>query len=142
MLEFFEGKGTLILSIGGSIMSFLIGAWDLPLQILLVAIVMDYLCGTMKAFYTGDISSKVGYKGLIKKVGIIFMVVVGQLADLMLGIAVIRNAVCLAYAVNELWSICENVAIMDIYIPPFIKDNLAQIKEVVENISVNTGKKK
>lgn len=134
MYNFIDGKWTAIFSIGGSVMAFFLGVWNLPLQILMGAILADYVCGTMKAFYLGEVSSRVGYKGLIKKVGILFMVVVGQFADMILGLNILRNAICLAYAVNELWSICENVSAMGVYIPPFIKDKLVQIKVLVENV--------
>lgn len=140
MLEFMNGKWTAFISVGGSVMAFFLGAWNLPLKILLGAILLDYLCGTMKAFYFGEVSSKVGYKGLIKKVGILFMVMVGQLVDMITGLGVIRNAVCLAYAVNELYSISENVGAIGIYVPPFIKDNLAQLKKSVEKVT--EGEKK
>lgn len=141
-MEFIEGKGIVALSFVGSLATFILGAWDLPLQILLVAVVLDYLCGTMKAFYLGKVSSKVGYKGIIKKMGIFFMVVVAQLADMTLGLEVLRNTVCIAYTVNELYSISENVAIMDVYIPPFIKDKLIQVKEVIEKIEPRDTDKK
>lgn len=140
MLEFMNGKWTAFISLGGSVMAFFFGAWNLPLQLLLGAIFADYICGMMKAFYHGDVSSRVGYKGLMKKVGILFMVMVGQFIDMMTGLGVIRNAICLAYAVNELVSITENVSSMDIYVPPFIKDNLAQIKTTVEKVTTSAGK--
>lgn len=132
MLDFLEGKWTAIFAVGGSFMTFLFGAFDLPLQILCVAVVLDYFSGMLKAFYLGEVSSKVGYKGLIKKVGIFFVVVIAQLIDHVLGLAVLRSATCIAYAINEMTSISENVSLMDIYVPPFIKDNLAQIKEKIE----------
>lgn len=134
MYNFIDGRWTALISVGGSVMAFFLGAWNLPLQILIGAILADYVCGMMKAFYLGEVSSRTGYKGLIKKVGILFMVVVGQFADMMLGLGVLRNAVCLAYAVNELWSICENVSAMDVYVPPFIKDKLIQIRTMVESV--------
>lgn len=137
-----DGKWTAIFAVGGSAMTFLFGAFDLPLQILCVAVVLDYFSGMLKAFYLGEVSSKVGYKGLIKKVGIFFVIVVAQLIDHTLGLAVLRNATCIAYAINEMTSISENMASIDVYVPAFIKNNLAQIKETVENVVLEKGKKK
>ena len=75
-----------IAAILGGIGGFLFGKWDLPLQILLTAIVLDYISGMLKAFYLGEVSSRKGYKGLIKKVGILFTIVVANLTDLILNL--------------------------------------------------------
>ena len=73
----------------GGIGGFLFGSWDLPLQILLVAMVLDYISGILKAFYLGEVSSRVGCKGIIKKVGILFTIVVANLTDLVLNCIVL-----------------------------------------------------
>lgn len=129
MTEILEGKWKLIISLGGSAMTFLFGAWDVPLQILCVAVGLDYLSGMLKAFYLGEVSSKVGYKGIIKKVGIFFVVVVSQMADTLLGLVVFRSAVCLFFAANELISVLENVTLLGVPIPDFLKDRLLQVKD-------------
>ena len=85
--------GFLIGGIGG----FLFGKWDLPLQILLTSMVLDYVSGMLKAFYLGEVSSKRGYKGLIKKVGILFTIVVANLTDLILGLTIFRSAICMFF---------------------------------------------
>lgn len=128
MLEFLEGKWTAIFAVGGSFMTFLFGAFDLPLQILCVAVVLDYFSGMLKAFYLGEVSSKVGYKGLVKKVGIFFVVIVSQMADLLLGLVIFRSAICLFFSANEMISVLENVGNMGIPIPKFLKDRLAQVQ--------------
>lgn len=129
MIETLESKWKLIISLGGSAMTFLFGAWDVPLQILCVAVGLDYFSGMLKAFYLGEVSSKVGYKGIIKKVGIFFVVVVSQMADMLLGLVVFRSAVCLFFAANELISVLENVTLLDVPVPAFLKDRLLQVKD-------------
>lgn len=123
-----EGKWTAIFAVGGSIMTFLFGAFDLPLQILCVAVALDYFSGMLKAFYLGEVSSKVGYKGLIKKVGIFFVVIVAQMADMLLGLIIFRSAICLFFSANEMISVLENVSNMGIPIPKFLKDRLVQVQ--------------
>lgn len=135
-----EWKWTTILAIGGSLMTFLFGTFDLPLKILCIAVIMDYLSGMLKAFYLGEVSSKIGYKGLVKKIGIFFVVMVAQLIDYILGLEILRNATCIAYSLNELTSISENIATLDIYVPLFIKNSLGQIKDSVENITIKKDK--
>lgn len=123
-----EGKWAALFSVGGSVMTFLFGVFDIPLQILCVAVILDYFSGMIKAFYLGEVSSKVGYRGLVKKVGIFFVVIVAQMADMLLGILVFRSAICLFFSANEMISVLENVANMGIPIPKFLRDRLAQVQ--------------
>ena len=44
----------------------ILNGYDTLFKALLIFIVMDYLSGVMRAFYTGKLSSKVGAKGIIK----------------------------------------------------------------------------
>lgn len=141
MLEFLEGKWTAVFAVGGSLMTFLFGAFDLPLQILCVAVGLDYFSGMLKAFYLGEISSKVGYKGLIKKVGIFFVVIVAQMADLLLGMFIFRSAICLFFSANEMISVLENVGNMGIPIPKFLKDRLAQVQSENDEKKEELGNK-
>lgn len=141
MLEFLEGKWTAVFAVGGSLMTFLFGAFDLPLQILCVAVGLDYFSGMLKAFYLGEISSRVGYRGLIKKVGIFFVVIVAQMADLLLGMFVFRSAICLFFSANEMISVLENVGNMGIPIPKFLKDRLAQVQSENDEKKEELGNK-
>lgn len=132
MLEL-NDKWTAIFAVGGSAMTFLFGVFDLPLQILCVAVVLDYFSGMLKAFYLGEVSSKTGYKGLVKKVGIFFVVIVAQMADMLLGLIVFRSAICLFFSANEMISVLENVSNMGIPIPNVLKDKLAQVQSNNDN---------
>ena len=114
----------------GGVGGFLFGSWGLPLQILLTAMVLDYISGMLKAFYLGEVSSRVGYKGLIKKVGILFTIVVANLTDLILGLTVFRSAICMFFCMNELVSVLENVALIGVPIPKFLTDKLIQTKSL------------
>ena len=113
----------------GGIGGFLFGQWDLPLQILLAAMVLDYISGMLKAFYVGDVSSRKGYKGLIKKVGILFTIVVANLTDLILGLTIFRSAICMFFCMNELISVLENISAVGVPIPDVLKDKLIQTKD-------------
>ena len=114
----------------GGIGGFLFGSWDLPLQILLVAMVLDYISGMLKAFYLGEVSSRVGCKGIIKKVGILFTIAVANLTDLVLGLTIFRSAICMFFCINELVSVLENVALLEVPIPEFLINKLIQAKDI------------
>ena len=117
------------LIIGGGC-GFLFGKWDLPFKILLVAIVLDYVSEMLKALYLGEVSSKVGYKGLIRKVGILFTVVVANFTDMILEIAIFRSAICMFLCLNELISALKNLALLGVPIPDALIDKLIQTKNL------------
>ena len=129
-MEGFEIRIQHIGTLVGGICGFLFGRWDLPLQILLTSMALDYVSGILKAFYLGEVSSKVGYKGLIKKVGILFTIVVANLTDVVLGLTIFRSAICMFFCMNELISVLENVSLLGVPIPPFLTDKLIQTKDV------------
>ena len=132
-LQGLELKISYISAIFGGVGGFLFGKWDLPLKILLAGMMLDYVSGMLKAFYLGEVSSKTGYKGLIKKVGILFTIVVANLTDLILGLTVFRSAICMFFCMNEFISILENISAMGVPIPDILKDKLIQTKKTSEN---------
>ena len=127
-MEGFELKASHIGVLLGGLGGFLFGDWDLPLKILLTSMVLDYVSGMLKAFYLGEVSSRVGYKGLIKKVGILFTIVVANLTDIVLGLTIFRSAICMFFCMNELISVLENIAALGVPIPDILSDRLIQTK--------------
>ena len=128
-LQCLEFKINYIGAVIGGIGGFLFGSWDLPLKILLTGMILDYISGMLKAFYLGQVSSRKGYRGLIKKTGILFTVVVANLTDLILGLTVFRSAICMFFCMNEFISVLENTAEMGVPIPDILKDKLIQTKQ-------------
>ena len=63
---------------------FIIGGCDILFKTLLVFIIIDYITGLLRAIYTKELSSKIGAKGIIKKVGYIFIVILAALLDKLL----------------------------------------------------------
>ena len=53
----------------------------IPIVILVLVMIIDYITGMWKAWNRGELSSRVGLKGLFKKVGYIFVVVVPNLGN-------------------------------------------------------------
>ena len=127
-LQGFDFRISYISAAAGCVGGFLFGKWDLPLKVLLAAMVLDYVSGMLKAFYLEEVSSKRGYRGLVKKVGILFTIVVANLTDLILGLTIFRSAICMFFCVNELVSVLENISAMGVPIPDILKDKLIQTK--------------
>lgn len=113
-----------------------LGGWDGLLSALVLFIVVEYLTQILVAILNKKISSEIGFRGMAKKISIIFLVMVGNVIDVLViqNGSIIRTAVIFFYLSNEGILILENVAIMGLPIPQKLKDILEQFtdgKEVV-----------
>ena len=112
----------------------ILNGYDTLFKALLIFIVLDYLTGVMRAFYTGKLSSKVGAKGIIKKIGYIILVIVVEILDILLkDNGYLRNIVIYMFIANEGISILENWSAMGIKLPAIIKDKFNNMKGGEEN---------
>ena len=101
------------------------GGWNFALLALLILMGLDFTSGLIvagvfhksKKSETGRIESKAALKGLIRKVMIVCLVVVAHLIDRLLGTNYVRDAVAIAFIVNEIISILENAGLMGLPIP-------------------------
>lgn len=113
-----------------TILYFLFGEFDIALQCLLVFIALDYISGLIKAYCTKTLSSKIGFKGILKKVGILSIVILSVLLDRLGGnTGAIRTLVIYYFVANEGLSVLENFAEAGIPIPKSIKKSLMNIKK-------------
>ena len=114
----------------GTLLLYLFGGWDIALQCLVTAIVLDYISGLIKAYNTKTLSSKIGLKGLLKKVGILCVVILSVLLDRISGeTGVIRTMVIYYFVANEGLSVLENLAEAGLPIPQFIKNALLNLQK-------------
>ena len=119
-----------ILSGTTTVLVYLFGGFDVALSCLVIAIALDYVSGIIKAFYTKQLSSKIGFKGLLKKIGILILVMVSVLVDRVAGNSgAIRTLVIYYFVANEGLSIVENLAETNIPIPAVLKRALKAIKK-------------
>ena len=120
-------------AIGGFI-GWLLGGFDGFLYALIAFAVIDYITGVMCAISDKRLSSKVGFKGICRKVLIFILVGIGNIIDVyVLGDAgVLRTAVIFFYLSNEGVSLLENSAHLGLPVPDKLKDVLQQLhnKEV------------
>lgn len=83
-----------------------------------------------KAFITKQVSSKVGFKGILKKVAILLVVMLAVLVDKVTGeTGAIRTLVIYYFVANEGLSILENLGQADVPIPQSIKKALKALKK-------------
>lgn len=108
---------------------YFLGGWDIALQILLTVIVLDYITGVCKAIYNKKMNSKVGAKGIIKKLGYLIVVAVSVELDRITGnTGAIRTLVIYFFVANEGISILENWGGMGLPLPQKLTDTLEQLK--------------
>lgn len=109
---------------------FLLGGIDVALSCLLIAIILDYVTGSIKAFVTKELSSKIGIRGIVKKVSILFIVMLAVLIDKVTGeTGAIRTLVIYYFVANEGLSILENLGQAGVPIPQSIKKALKVMKK-------------
>ena len=68
-----------------SIATFLFGAPDIWLSSLLAMVVIDYISGVIAAYIAHELSSRVGFIGILKKMMYFFVVAVAHCADVATG---------------------------------------------------------
>lgn len=112
--------------------------------ILVIAIVLDYITGLLRALYERKGNSKTHYKGIIKKIGIIIGVLIGTISDLLLSDnnPIITTMLIVIFVGGECLSIIENLGVMGVSIPPWLKDRLTQVIETVNEEEINEVKNK
>lgn len=122
----------LITTAMGTTVVYMIGGFDLALQILLIAIVIDYLTGMMKGSKTTGLSSSVGALRLYKKAAIFLVVILAYQMDKIsgLGTPAFRTATVVFYIANEGISIAENLTVLGVPLPPILVKTLKVWKEV------------
>lgn len=109
---------------------YLLGGVDIALQSLLIVIVIDYLTGIASAIYNKELSSKIGFKGIIKKFSYLLVVALSVVIDNLLGQSgLIRSLVIYFFVANDGLSIIENMAEMNVKLPQKLINALEQIKK-------------
>ena len=108
----------------------LIGGCDVALACLITAIVIDYISGLIKAYNTKTLSSNIGFRGILKKVGVLLIVMLSVLVDrVTVNNGAIRTLVIYYFVANEGLSILENLAVAGLPIPKALKNALKVIKK-------------
>jgi len=117
-----------------SIVSYLLGVFDGMLMALFTFIGLDFVTGIIKSVVLKEMSSACMLKGGIKKIGILFIVAVGNIIDVNLELGGALRTVTISYFIaNEGISILENWGKMGLPIPEKLKGVLMQLR--------NTGDK-
>lgn len=129
----------------------------LPLVVLCAVMAFDYITGVVGAWHKGELSSRVGWYGIVKKVCYLFAVAVGMVVDYVcisalaqvhvdVGAVHLFGMLVIVWLIlNELLSILENLDKIGVPLPQWLKiivdkllnkvDNSAKLKEGEEDES-------
>lgn len=137
-----------VFSAAAAALAVYLGAISVPVVVLLIMMVVDYLTGMTAAWMRGELSSKVGAKGILKKVGYMALIVVAAGVDYLIWAGVAAVQVDIGYKmwfgllvavwliINEMISILENLSRMDVPLPDFLVKAIEKAKN-----SIDTKKK-
>lgn len=130
---------------GGSVLMSWLGILAIPVFLLVGCNVIDYITGLFAAKYrTEVISSYKGIRGIIKKVCMWLLVLIGAWLDILINYAVhtagieltlpfiVATIVAVWLVVNEMISILENMIDIGVDIPPFLLPIVKYIKKQAE----------
>lgn len=121
----------ILFSMIGGLIGSLFGELDGILYSLMVFIIIDYLTGIFAAVVEKQLSSSIGFRGIFKKIAILFLVSIGHLIDtaIIKQGGTIRTMVIFFYLSNEGLSILENTVRIGLPIPEKLQAILKQINE-------------
>ena len=141
-----------------AVLGYLLGGCDGMVQTLALVMIIDYILGLVVAGVfknspktaNGAIETRTGLKGLFRKLAVILLVmVVARLERAIGGNVFCRNTVITFFVVNEVLSIIENIGLMGVKYPQWLKNSLeVMLRQTVEensnsqvfgNISIGTG---
>lgn len=138
-------KNTVLAFLAGlaSIFSETLGGWDSFLSALVMFMIADYITGMVVALVfhksqktkNGGASSSVGYKGIVKKTCILILIALSVRVDEISGTHYVRSATIFFFLGNEGLSVIENLALMGVPYPEFVKKALEAVKEKGDNQS-------
>lgn len=129
-MNIYSEKGNTLLAVLGTLFSWLFGAWDLSLMILVTTMALDYVTGTTRGYINKQLSSEYGFRGLAKKLTIFYVLILAVLIDRLIGNGwIFRTLVCFWYTGNEGASVLENAAAIGLPIPSQLVDALVQLKQ-------------
>lgn len=118
---FFTSVGAVIGACLGGIDGFVIA--------LVILMITDYITGVIEAAYNHTVSSKVGFRGIAKKLLMFAAVAVACCIDyyIIKSNGALRTATIFFYLANEGISILENISLVGVPIPKKLKTMLEQL---------------
>lgn len=121
----------------GTVIAKALGGWDTAMVLLAALMAADYITGVLLAAIwkrstkseTGALSSVAGFQGLVKKGMILLVIWIAQLLDQAVGADYVRTMVVLFFIGNEGLSLLENLGLMGVPFPAFLRRMLEALRD-------------
>lgn len=131
----------LIISSLGTLIINIIGKPTDELMILLLLMVIDLITGILVSAVwhkssktkSGKLSSRVMFKGIVKKILTLVIVVIAYQLDILLGINVVRYIVIITLIIEEILSIIETITLTGLKVPVIITKALDILERSVKD---------
>lgn len=138
----------LIISSLGTMLINIIGKPTDELMILLLLMVIDLMTGTLVSAIwhkssktkSGKLSSRVMFKGIVKKILTLVIVVIAYQLDILLNIDMIRYIVIISLIIEEVLSVIETIALTGIQVPTIISKGLDILERRISDDISNSSK--
>lgn len=139
-MKFNEIFGVVTAFLGGLI-GFVWGEFTPLLAALIALMSIDYISGVTAAIVKKELSSEIGFKGILKKLFILLLIGVTHILDFYVikSAPVLQSAICMFFIANEGISIIENSAALGIPIPQKLISVLAQLKRKGDDEDTKKG---
>lgn len=125
--------GDIIYSMSIGTMLYLVGGKDEAITGLLLFMLLDFITGLMKGIKNKNLNSKMASFGIMKKIAILIIVIMGNRMDLIFHLVDksinCRFIVICFYLGSEGLSILENITLMGVPVPVKLKKILEQCKD-------------
>lgn len=119
---------TILVATGG-VVGYFFGGLDMLLKVILILSILDYTSGIVAAYVNYQLISKVGFKGIAKKVMLFLLIAAASWVDQALGSkAMFREATIFFFIGNELLSLIENAGRIGVPIPKLLEDAVVVLK--------------
>lgn len=120
-----------VLTLCGTSLTFLIGAWHISLTILLIFMVTDIVTGLIKSAKERKLSSNLAFEGFLKKATIMIVIIIANLLDILtiVGAPVFRTMAIFFYIGMEGLSITENLTRIGVPLPKAMTDYISELSK-------------
>lgn len=139
-----------ILGVLAGVVSAIVGSWTIAIESLCILMGMDYATGLILAavFHSspksknGALESRAAFKGLIRKCGIIVIVIAFHQADRITGKSFLRDGAAFAFCIEEIISLIENLGAMGVPMPAFVTKAIEWLRGKDKNLEIPEMTKK
>ncbi|WP_228469503.1 phage holin family protein [Paenibacillus sp. JNUCC31] len=120
-----------LIGIVTGIVSWMVGGFGLVFTVLIGLMAIDFITGIMVGMYEKKVNSRIGTKGLIKKLYIILLIGAVYLIEVAVlkGNGIVSDGVSGAFCLIEFVSLTENGGKLGIPLPDKVKDIILVLKK-------------